>query len=86
MYAIRSYYACTGTGIVPCYLYDYDIVEIGAEYGFTVGRMPVSLWVDYITNTAIDDLNQGYNVGFKLGKAGDPGSWEIAALYSYNFV
>jgi len=73
--------SCTGTGIVPCYVYDYDILEVGAEYAFSIGRVPVSLWADYITNTAIDDLNEGYNVGFKLGKASDPGSWEIAALY-----
>ena len=59
--------SCTGTGIVPCYVYDYDILEVGAEYAFSIGRVPVSLWADYITNTAIDDLNEGYNVGFKLG-------------------
>jgi len=73
--------SCTGVGIVPCYLYDYDIVEVGAEYAFKVGRVPVSVWADYITNTAVDELDQGYNVGFKLGKASDPGSWEIGALY-----
>lgn len=73
--------SCTGTGPVPCYVYDYDILEVGAEYAFKVGRVPVSMWADYITNTAIDDLNQGYNFGFKLGKASDPGSWEIGALY-----
>jgi len=73
--------ACTGVGVVPCYLYDYDILGIGAEYAFRIGRMPVSVWADYLNNTAIDDLNQGYNIGFKLGKASDPGSWEIGALY-----
>lgn len=73
--------SCEGVGTVPCYVYDYDIVQVGAEYGFRIGRLPVSVWADYITNTAIDDLNQGYNVGFALGKASAPGSWQIAALY-----
>ena len=34
-----------------------------------------------IENTAINDLNTGYNIGFMLGKAKDQGSWEIGALY-----
>jgi len=73
--------SCTGTGPVPCYLYDYDLVEVSAEYGFNVAGRPVSVWADYIQNTAVDDLNEGYNLGVKLGKASDPGSWELAALY-----
>jgi len=72
---------CTGVGSFQCYLYDYENVGVGAEYEFTIGSMPVALWADYIQNTAIDDLNEGYNLGFKLGKASDPGSWEFAALY-----
>jgi len=66
---------------VPCYLYDYEVVQVGAEYGFQVGSLPVSLWADYLQNTAVDDLNQGYNLGFTLGKASNPGSWEFVALY-----
>ncbi len=72
---------CTGVGSFQCYLYDYELVEVSAEYAFAIGSLPVSLWADYIQNTAIDDLNEGYNVGFTLGKASDPRSWEFAALY-----
>lgn len=66
---------------VACYLYDYDILGVGAEYAFQLGVLPVALWADYLENTAADDLNQGYNLGFRLGKASDPGSWELALLY-----
>jgi hypothetical protein len=73
--------ACTGSGVVPCYLYDYDILGFGAEYAFALGAMPVRVWGDYLENTAIDVLNQGYSLGFTLGAARDPGSWELGLLY-----
>ena len=72
---------CNGVGSIPCYLYDYELVELSAEYAFELGSLPISLWADYLHNTAVDDLNEGYNLGFTLGKASDPGSWEFAALY-----
>ena len=81
----NSYYlagtSCSGAGTTACYLYDYDIVEVGAEYAFSLGRWPMKAWVNYLRNTAVDDLNEGYNIGFVLGKASNPGSWELAALY-----
>jgi hypothetical protein len=73
--------ACTGSGVVPCYLYDYDILGVGAEYAFAVGAMPVRVWADYLENTAIDTLNQGYSLGFTLGEARDSGSWQLGLLY-----
>jgi len=73
--------ACTGSGTVRCYLYDYDILGIGAEYAFALGAVPVRVWADYLENTAIDALNQGYSLGFTLGAARDPGSWELGLLY-----
>ena len=79
-------YGAAGVGLhrrrraCRCYLYDYELVEVSAEYAFAIGSLPVSLWADYIRTTAIDDLNEGYNVGFTLGKASDPRSWEFAAL------
>jgi hypothetical protein len=69
------------TGATRCYLYDYNIVGLGAEYSMKVGALPLSFWGDYIQNQDPDDLNTGYNIGAKLGKAGDPGTWEMALLY-----
>jgi hypothetical protein len=68
-------------GTTRCYLNDFQIFEASAEYGFKLGSLPASVWADYLDNTAVSDLNTGYNVGVKLGKAKDPGTWEIAALY-----
>lgn len=69
------------TGATRCYLYDYNIVGLGAEYSTQVGALPLSFWGDYIENQDPSDLNTGYNVGVKLGRAGDPGTWEMALLY-----
>ncbi len=74
----NSYYDCGGSA---CYLYDYNILGLDAEYGFKLGAMPVKLWASYIENTAVSDLNTGYNVGLMLGKAKDQGSWEVGVLY-----
>ena len=69
------------TGLIPCYANDYQIFEASAEYGFKLGSLPINVWADYIENTAVSTLNQGYNVGFMLGKAKDPGTWEIGTFY-----
>ena len=77
----NSFYGCGAGGAAACYLYDYNILDLDAEYGFKLGSMPVKVWASYIENTAINDLNTGYNIGFMFGKAKDQGSWEIGALY-----
>jgi regulator of replication initiation timing len=77
----NSFYACGTGGAAACYLYDYNILDLDAEYGFKLASMPVKVWASYIENTAINDLNTGYNVGFMLGKAKDKGSWELGLLY-----
>lgn len=74
----NSYYTC---GVESCFLYDYNILNLDAEYGFKLASLPVKVWASYIENTAVSNLNTGYNVGFMLGKAKDQGSWEIGLLY-----
>jgi hypothetical protein len=64
-----------------CYVYDYDILGLSAEYSMQVGALPLLLWAEYIENQDPSDLNSGYDVGFRLGRASDPGTWEIALLY-----
>ncbi len=69
------------TGATQCYRYDYNLLGLSAEYSFMVGTLPLSIWGDYIENQDPSDLNTGYDIGFKLGKASDPGSWEVGLLY-----
>jgi hypothetical protein len=69
------------TGAIRCYVYDYDILGLSVEYATQVGALPLQLWAGYVENQDPSDLNTGYDVGFRLGRASDPGTWEIALLY-----
>lgn len=69
------------SGATRCYLYDYNILGLSAEYATRIGSLPLSLWGDYMENQDPSDRNTGYDVGVRLGKAGDPGSWEVGLLY-----
>ena len=64
------------------YEYDYNMVEIFGEYATKVRNLPVSVYGNYVVNTA-SGVNEdtGWLVGTKLGKAKDPGSWE----FGYNY-
>ena len=43
--------------------------------------MPITLFGGYLENMDPESLNTGYNLGFLLGKAADPRTWEFGALY-----
>ena len=64
------------------YDYDYNMVEIFGEYGTKVGKMPVSVYGNYVVNVASGVTEDtGWLIGTKLGKASNPGSWE----FNYNY-
>ncbi len=69
------------TGPVRCYTNDYDIVIADAQWAGRVGAMPLTLFGGYLENMDPSDLNTGYNLGFLLGKAADPHTWEFGAMY-----
>ncbi|MCG8345502.1 MAG: putative porin [Chlorobiales bacterium] len=68
------------------YEYDYNIVEIFGNVGGKFdGSLPWKFYGQYAINVAdgVEDMNNGYLIGFKLGKAKKVGQWEIDANYSY---
>ncbi|MHC4721493.1 MAG: putative porin [Planctomycetota bacterium] len=69
------------TGEGGLYKYDYDILEGFAEYGFKVEGMPVTLFGNYIENTAVAQNNNAYALGFVLNKAKAAGSWQFGYYY-----
>ena len=72
----------TTVGDRTFYVNDYDIIEGFGEYGFKVGEMPVSVFGNYVQNTAATTPEDtGWLIGFKLNKAKNPGSWQ----FSYNY-
>ena len=72
---------CTGAGVARCYAHDYDIAVVDAQWSGMVGSRPLTLFGGYIENFDPDELNNGYNLGFLLGKASDPGTWEFGVMY-----
>jgi hypothetical protein len=63
---------------------DYNIFEAFGEYVFHALEMPMAVFGNYATNTAVSAKNNAWIVGGKINKAKDPGSWE--AGYSYRDV
>lgn len=62
---------------------EFELVEVFGELGTKVGDMPVSVFYDYVVNTAdsTGSEDDGYLVGCKLNKAKKPGTWE----FKYNY-
>jgi hypothetical protein len=63
------------------YVFDYGQVEAYVELGVKAGFLPVSVFANYVTNTGADSLSNGFLLGFGLGKASKPNSWQIKYDY-----
>ncbi len=63
------------------YVDKYQLLELFAEVGHHVDKIPVVLLADYVNNTGADSLNQGWLVGIRIGKTKKPGSWD----FHYNY-
>lgn len=59
-------------------LYDYRQVEVYGEFATSIGELPVSFFANYVKNTEVDDNDIGYAFGAKVGKAGEPGTWQAS--------
>ena len=76
--------SCIGNDIDPAtdtYLFDFEVYNVFVELGFDVGEFPVMAWVDYIKNDAAPIDDQGYQLGFQLGKTQTRGSWQVKYYY-----
>jgi len=60
---------------------DFNIVEGLVEYKSELANHPLTVFASYYQNTAADDLDTGYALGFGLGKVSDSGTWSLG--YSY---
>ncbi len=64
------------------YTSKYDLFELFAEFGTEIGKMPVTVFGDYVVNTAaVSDKDTGWLLGATLNKAKDPGSWQFEYDY-----
>jgi len=67
--------------IAASYATEFELIELFAEVSHKVGKMPVMVMFDYVTNSAADSLNTGWLVGLRVGKAKKPGSWSVRYVY-----
>jgi hypothetical protein len=63
-------------------LNDFNIWEVLAQTEFSLGSLPLTLYANYSENTEADDLNTAYGVGFTLGRASNPRTWELGYVYA----
>lgn len=62
------------------YKYGYELVEPFVSVGLT-SPVPVTVFANFVKNTEPDDDNTGYSAGVKLGKAKNPGTFELSYMY-----
>jgi len=81
-----SFFGNTRTDIDPdpdardyVFASDYDLFELFAEFGTSIGKLPVAVFGDWVQNTvAVDDgEDTGWLIGGQINKAKDPGSWQF---------
>jgi len=63
------------------FAYDYDLLELFAEFGTAVRALPLAVFGQYVQNTAVDDEDTGWLLGGRINHAKDPGSWQFEYDY-----
>jgi hypothetical protein len=71
-----------GDGVPDAYKFDYNFYNLSLGIGFHVFATDVVLYGDYVENDDADDLDTGYVVGVKLGRAKTAGSWQMRYQYA----
>lgn len=60
---------------------DFNELNLLGEVNSQVFGRPLKLYADYVKNTAIADNDEGWALGFKVGKADQPLAWEAGYFY-----
>jgi hypothetical protein len=69
------------SSVAGVYLYDYEMLEVGADLAMSVFDMPLSIYANYVNNQDADDYNSGWLAGISLGKASGKGTWGVGYQY-----
>ena len=67
--------------VTNTYLYDYEVVELFADLGFSLFNHPVLVFANFAQNQAADKYDTAYAFGLKYGKAKNQGQWEFGYVY-----
>jgi hypothetical protein len=60
---------------------DFNMIDIIGQAEFAVGAFPLAVFGEYVQNQEADDLDTGYALGFTVGKASNPQTWEVGYAY-----
>lgn len=63
------------------YLYNYEMIELGADIDMNLFGMPFSFYANYVQNQDAGDYDTGWRAGARVGKARARGDWEVAYHY-----
>lgn len=63
------------------YRHDYDELEFFAELDFSLNGRPAQVFLDYVQNQDVSDLDTAYAAGASYGSAKAPGQWQFAYVY-----
>jgi hypothetical protein len=81
-----------GTGATLALLNDYEVFDVMAQLDTTLGSLPFQVWVEAAqnqspsgfvppANTIANDQDTAYSAGFLFGRASNPKTWELGAMY-----
>ena len=62
--------------------YDYNVLLVEAQVGTTLAGYPFLAWGGWARNLASGvEYDTAFDLGVMLGRAADPGTWEVGLLY-----
>jgi len=63
------------------FLYDYNEVQGFVEFATKIGKLPLTVFADFVQNTEAPVNDTGIAFGARIGKAGVPGTWQASLAY-----
>jgi hypothetical protein len=60
--------------------YDFQVVDLMAEYSFKLREVPFQVWADVARNLDAE-YDTAFTMGTMVGKASNPGTWETGLAY-----
>jgi hypothetical protein len=62
-------------------VYDYQVINLSAEFNTMLGQLPLQIWADAAQNRDPSDLDTAWSAGVLFGKASNYRTWELGAGY-----
>lgn len=71
----------SGTTSTSVLRYDFQVINLSAEFNAMLGELPLQLWADVAQNQDPGDLDTAWSAGVLFGKASSYRTWEFGAAY-----